>query len=76
MQYKIEKVPLPPGPKAKESNESFILAVRDLKPGESFVCVGFGPYQRNAISVLQFAYERRFAARQMEDGRHRIFRVA
>lgn len=64
MSFKIEKVPMPEGRKSYESNEAFVTTVRDLKVSESFVFDDFGPYQRNAISVLQYAYGRSFIARR------------
>jgi hypothetical protein len=77
MKLKVEKVPFPVDAKAHGiSNETFVITARDLEVGESFEFEGFGPYQRNALSVLQYAYGREYASRKVSASAARIFRVA
>jgi len=77
MRIKIEKIAVDPQATSHGfSNEDFVVAARDLKPGESFEFPGFGPYQRNALSVLQYAYGRTYTSRKTSQTTARVFRVS
>lgn len=77
MKIKIEQVALPADDaKNGASMKPFVVAVRDLKIGESFAVPGLTSNHRNALSILQYAYERQFAARKIDGtGAFRVFRI-
>jgi hypothetical protein len=77
MKIKIEKVSLPEGCiRTGLSMEPFVIAARDLKCGESFVFNELTSNHRNALSIMQYAYARKYAVRKTPGTKSfRVFRI-
>jgi hypothetical protein len=70
---KIENIPNPIGDRDERPLAEFLLALKALKIGESFM-YKIGPYQRAAMNAAAIVLERKF--RTVRKGKeHRVARV-
>lgn len=73
---KIENVPVEPvgGRRGNGTFRDFVLALKNLKKGQSFVWE-MSSNDRMAIAIVQILLERQFVTRKQEGGKFRIGRV-
>lgn len=76
MKIKIEKTPITFAitKTSGQSMQSFTEAVRDMKVGESFLFAEVTSNHRNALSILQYAFSRKFCCRK-EGSSFRVARI-
>jgi hypothetical protein len=75
MNIKIEKVSVNKSQTRNKDFGSFVVALRDLKVGESFLHP-VQSHHRLAVTIMQHLFDRQYTMRKHDAKTHRIGRIA
>lgn len=77
MSLKIENIPVEPignGSRGNGAFREFVLALKELHKGQSFVWE-LSSNDRMAIAIVQMLFDRQFITRKQPDGKFRVGRL-